>query len=285
MTIRCNATIAILMATYNGGKYLGCQLDSLLAQTCEDWHLYIHDDGSTDYTLAVIHDYMEKHPDRITLLDYPRQGGPCRNFLSMLERVEADYYMFCDQDDEWLPEKIELSLQEMTAREKETPGAGIVVCSDLTVVDETMQVINPSMWDYLSIYPQYIKNFRDSGASAIVTGCTMFFNHQSKNDCRPFSPVVMMHDCWLCLCTLQQHGKLYGIPRHLVRYRQHGSNSMGVGVSSSQINLSYRIRHFRELFEYNVRYYRMLAALDYGSVFKYLAAKIRYRLRIKQGYY
>lgn len=273
------------MATYNGEEYLREQIDSLLMQTCRDWHLFVHDDGSTDGTISIIKDYIERHPDKITLLDYPPQGGPCRNFLSMLDRIDANYYMFCDQDDVWLPEKTELSLREMTAREQESPETGIVVCSDLLVVDEDMKVMNNSMWDYLSIYPQYIKSFQDSGASAIATGCTMFFNRKAKEDCLPYSPRVMMHDCWVCLCTLKQQGKLYGLPKQLVRYRQHGSNNLGVGVGSSQIDFTYRIKHFLELYKYYAAYYRMLSTLGYGSVIKYILSKLRYRRRIKRGYY
>lgn len=273
------------MATYNGERYLREQIDSLFAQTYSDWQLFVHDDGSTDDTIRIVNEYKERYPDKITLLDYLPQGGPCKNFLSLLDRVDACYYMFCDQDDFWIPEKIELSYQEMTVRERETPETGIVICSDLYIVDENLKVINNSMWDYLSIFPQYIKTFRDSGASAIATGCTMLFNHKAKEDCLPFSPKVMMHDCWVCLCTLKQKGKLYGIPKQLVRYRQHGGNNVGAGVSSSQINLLYRTKHFLELYKYNAAYYRMLSTLGYGSVIKYIISKFRYRQRIKRGYY
>lgn len=273
------------MATYDGEQYVKEQIDSLLAQTFCDWHLYVHDDGSTDGTVDIVRSIMAEHPSKITLLDYPPEGSPCRNFLSMLDSVDADYYMFCDQDDIWLPEKVEVSLAGIKAVEQESPGKGVVVCSDLFVVDERLQLLNPSMWAYLSIYPQYIRTFRDSGASAIATGCTMLFNAKAKTDCLPCTPSVMMHDCWVVLCTLRRQGRLHGIARQLVRYRQHGDNSMGVGVSSSQVTLLYRLRHFLELYRYNADYYRMLRQLGYGSVFRYLAAKLRYRQRIRRGYY
>lgn len=280
-----NPDIAILMATYNGAIYIREQIDSLFSQTYSNWHLYVHDDGSTDNTIQIIMEYYTKHPEKITLMDYTPQGGACKNFLSMLERVDSSYYMFCDQDDVWLPEKIELSLKEIRKREQESPGIGIVVCSDLFVVDEDMKVINDSMWDYLCIYPQYIKTFRDSGASAIATGCTMLFNQKAKAACLPYSPCIMMHDCWVCLCTLKQQGKLYGISRQLVRYRQHDNNTLGVGASASQINILYRIRNFLILYKYNVAYYKMLYSLGYGSIIKYILSKIHYRMRIKRGYY
>ena len=117
--MRCNEKIAILMATYNGKDYIGEQIDSLLAQSFTNWHLYIHDDGSTDGTDKVIHQYENRYPQHISILNYPSQGGACGNFLSMLENVSADYYMFCDQDDVWLPEKIERTFERMKTAEQQ----------------------------------------------------------------------------------------------------------------------------------------------------------------------
>jgi rhamnosyltransferase len=97
--------IAILLATYNGGQYLMEQLDSLLQQTCQEWTLYIHDDGSTDNTYDILREYSQKHSN-IYVLEYESQRGAMGNFLSLLQRVEADYYMFCDQDDVWLKQKV-----------------------------------------------------------------------------------------------------------------------------------------------------------------------------------
>lgn len=280
-----SSTIAILLATYNGEKYLREQIDSLLAQSCQDWHLYVHDDGSTDQTVEIVSSYVRQHPDKITLLDYPSQGGACQNFLSMLKHVEAPYYMFCDQDDVWLPEKIASSLAAMQEQESHYPEKAVVVCTDLFITDEQLSVTEESMFAYLSVHPEYIRNFNDSGASAVVTGCTMLFNQKAKESCLDYQPAVIMHDCWLCHCALRQQGILYAIRQPMVYYRQHGNNSLGAGVSSSAINLRYRIRHFKELYQYNMSYYHMLSALGYGSLLKYLRAKVLYRQRIKRGYY
>ena len=281
----CDSKIAILMATYNGAKYLKEQMDSLLAQTFCDWHLYIHDDGSTDRTIQILTEYHEKYLDKITLLDYPSQGGPCLNFMSMLTRIDAEYYMFCDQDDVWLPEKIEISHNEMMIREQESPEIGIVICSDLFVVDEDLTITGSSMWNYLRVCPQYIKTFRDCGASAVVTGCTMIFNQKAKEYSLPCSPLAIMHDSWICLSTLKHRGKLYGIPKQLVFYRQHHNNCLGVGISASQLGVSYRIRNFSKVYKDNVAYYKMLSALGYGSIFKYILSKVMYKLRMRRGYY
>ena len=280
-----SSTIAILLATYNGEKYLREQIDSLLVQSYQHWHLYVHDDGSTDGTLEIIRSYIQQHPDKMTLLDYPSQGGACRNFLSMLKHVEAPYYMFCDQDDVWLSEKIAQSMAAMQEQESQQPKRPVVVCTDLFITDEQLAVTEKSMFAYLSVHPEYIRNFNDSGASAVVTGCTMLFNQKAKESCLDYQPAVVMHDCWLCHCALRQQGVLYAIRQPLVYYRQHGHNSLGAGVKSSAINLRYRIRHFKELYQYNISYYHMLSVLGYGSLLKYVRAKLLYRHRIKRGYY
>jgi glycosyltransferase involved in cell wall biosynthesis len=235
--------------------------------------------------VKIINSYIQQHPNKITLLDYPRQGGACRNFLSMLKHVEAPYYMFCDQDDVWLPEKIARSMTAMQEQESHQPEKTIVVCTDLFITDEQLSVTEKSMFDYLNVYPEYIRNFNDSGASAVVTGCTMFFNQKAKDSCLDYQPAVIMHDCWLCHCALRQQGVLYAIRQPMVYYRQHGNNSLGAGVKSSAINLRYRIMHFKELYQFNINYYHMLSALGYGSLLKYLRAKFLYRHRIKRGYY
>ena len=114
--------IAILMATYNGEKYICQQIDSILSQTCKDWELYIHDDGSTDNTIAAVESYVEKYPDKIHLIDGKSTGGAKYNFFYMFGQVEAPYYMTCDQDDVWKPDKIYLTLQKMEALEAKGRG-------------------------------------------------------------------------------------------------------------------------------------------------------------------
>ena len=95
---KCN-DIAILMATYNSDRYISEQLDSILSQTYPNWHLYIHDDGSTDNTCEILARYVEANPAKMSILDYPPLGNAYANFMSLLSRVEAPLYMFSDHDD------------------------------------------------------------------------------------------------------------------------------------------------------------------------------------------
>ena len=100
--------VAILLATYNGEKYLRAQLDSLYAQSYRDWKLYVNDDGSTDGTLTILQEYAQRYGN-IDLQVNEHSLRSLRNFMDLLRRAEADYYIFSDQDDVWMPEKVEKS--------------------------------------------------------------------------------------------------------------------------------------------------------------------------------
>ena len=142
--------IAILMATYNGEKYICQQIDSILSQTCTDWELYIHDDGSTDNTIAAVESYVGKYPDKIHLIDGKSTGGAKYNFFYLFSQVEAPYYMTCDQDDVWLDKKIELTYDKMLAIEDKA-DIPCLVYTELRVVDGELNTIADTMSEYQSL--------------------------------------------------------------------------------------------------------------------------------------
>lgn len=278
MTVKNSSRIAILMATYNGGKYLPQQIDSILQQSYTDWHLYIHDDGSRDNTSDVLSRYSASYPEKITLLQYPPQGGACNNFLSMLSQVEADYYMFADQDDVWIPKKIELSVDAMTEAEKEANSAArpIVVHSDLSVVDAELHVIQPSLWQYMDIFPGFVQSFHDC-VICYVTGCTMLFS-RSARDMSLMKPhtKAKMHDSWIVACCHAAGGKVIDIPTKTVLYRQHDSNTLGA-QSASRLTMKYRFTHFFSMQYTNWTILSMLRSIAPFSIFQFISAKRRYK--------
>ena len=274
--------IAVLMATYNGIRYLREQIESLLHQTYQDWTLYIHDDGSTDGTQDCIQDYANRY-ENIKVLTYAKTGNAKNNFFSMLQAINAEYYMFCDQDDIWLPEKIEISVNKMRQKEAETPFLPIIVFSDLTVVDQSLHVIQDSFMKMSGIYPEHIKTFEEIAALPIVTGCTMLINKRVK-EIVPFwnHTDIQMHDIWLTLCTLKYNGVLCFIDKPLILYRQHGNNTIGA-KDVKEITISYRIKNAVKMWIINQNYYRMLQLLGYGSLAKFYWNKLKYKYRIKSS--
>lgn len=274
-------TIAILMATYNGQDYLAEQIESILSQDSMDWHLYIHDDGSTDLTQEILSGYADRYPQQITLLTYPPQGGAMYNFMSLLSRVDAPYYMFSDQDDVWLPSKVRKFATRIQEEEAKNPNTPIIVYSDLYVTDTTLNIIHNSFLTYSGIHPQFINTFAEGAATGFVTGCAMCLNQKAKEVTRyPFDK-AQMHDAWITLCVLKAHGVVAFIPESLVYYRQHAHNSLGAR-DVKNLTWQYRLRNIRKITRGHIEHYRMLKALDYGPFAKYVINKFIYRRRINR---
>lgn len=230
--------IAILMATYNGEKYICQQIDSILSQSCKDWELYIHDDGSTDNTIAAVESYVEKYPDKIHLIDGKSTGGAKYNFFYLFGQVEAPYYMTCDQDDVWLEKKIELTYDKILTIEDKA-DIPCLVYTELRVVDSELNTIADTMSGYQSLdcHKRTINQFILQNS---VTGCTMMVNRALRDKMLRITDIdnTIMHDWWAALVAAQ-FGKTAFIDEPTILYRQHGDNSLGaLGINK----LSYIVR-------------------------------------------
>jgi len=217
--------IAILLATYNGDKYLSEQLDSIIAQTYKNWILYIHDDGSNDKTIEIIKKYTNRYNNIIYLEDDLKHIGPAKSFFWLLEKVNSDYYFFADQDDVWLTEKIEISLKTIKRNEDKFGKIPLLAFSDLTVVDEQLCNISSSLWEYTKISNVLETKFLK--CLALVTGCTIVINAAGKKIALKYKDKAIMHDSLLAL-SISLHGKVIPIHQSLIKYRQHSSNSIGI---------------------------------------------------------
>src|SRR4051812_37526344 len=130
-----NAVVQILLATYNGEKFIRRQLDSLFNQTFADFTIVVRDDGSTDNTVPIIHEYIERAGGKIKMVaDKKKNVGATQNFGILLEHANADYIFFCDQDDVWIPDKMERELQAIRMLEKESTFTPCIVFSDMKVI-------------------------------------------------------------------------------------------------------------------------------------------------------
>jgi len=232
--------INILLSTFNGSSYVPSFLSSLFSQSYLNWQLLIRDDGSTDNTQEIIKDFASKHPEKIKVIeDSFGNFGPCKSFLYLLIQAEGDYFMFADQDDVWLPQKIEKTLNKMIELEKaygkNTP---ILVHTDLKVVDKNLNLITESFWKYQGLNPNY-KSLNYLLVQNNITGCTVMINRALKDLIKTFPEKAIMHDWWLGLVA-SVFGVIDYIPESLILYRQHESQNTG----ARNYSFSYFYRRF-----------------------------------------
>jgi glycosyltransferase involved in cell wall biosynthesis len=220
--------IDILLATYNGAAYLPEQLDSLFAQTCQDFRIVARDDGSTDATVDILTRYAGLQPGRILIIaNDGRRLGASGSFGALLDLAEARYVMFCDQDDVWLPDKVALTLAAM--RELESAHgreAALLVNTDLKVVDERLAVLAPSFWRFSRIHPHRLTRLPRVLMQNFATGCTVMVNRPLLALALPIPAEAVMHDWWLALVATA-FGKALPLSQAMVLYRQHQRNDVG----------------------------------------------------------
>jgi glycosyltransferase involved in cell wall biosynthesis len=223
-----DSVISILMAAYNGEKYIKEQLDSLMKQTFQDFTIIIQDDCSQDKTLQIIESYSKAHPNRISFSTNKKNtGSPKHTFFNLLLHHKDDYIMLCDQDDIWNRDKIEITFNEMKRMEKihgqETP---ILVHTDLTVVDNNLNLINKSYRKMLDAnYSRTRLNHLLSQNT--LTGCTAIMNRSLCNLIISEPKYCVMHDWWIVLVA-SCFGVISSLDVQTVQYRQHDNNSVGV---------------------------------------------------------
>lgn len=227
------------MATYNGEKYIAQQIESILQQTHQDYILYISDDASTDNTFAIVEQFACQFPEKIKCARKTvNSGGAKHNFFNMMIEHKDDYIMLCDQDDIWLPNKIEVTLYEMLRMESqygvETP---ILVHTDLEVVDEDiLHVISPSLKETMRL-DFSCTQFEKLISKNTLTGCTAMYNRSLANMIAELPVFMIVHDWWLMLIA-SAFGKIGALDTKTVLYRQHSNNEVG---AKNMQTLGYKI--------------------------------------------
>lgn len=235
------ALVDVLLATYNGARYLQAQLDSIVAQTHPSWRILVSDDGSSDGTLEILQQYRDRLGDRLVLVPHPSAGrGAVSNFGNLMQASLDDglaqWAVFADQDDVWLPQKIAELLAEMVRIEgADAQALPCLVHSDLTVVDENLQVLAPSFVQYQKMDPRDCSQLSLLSVNQ-VTGCTMMVNRALLRTALPLPVDTIMHDWWCALVS--GCGRRSFIPAPLILYRQHGANQLG----AKNRGLSMRLR-------------------------------------------
>jgi glycosyltransferase involved in cell wall biosynthesis len=224
--------IDILLPTYNGAKYIRVLLDSLLAQTHGNWHLFVRDDNSKDNTLEIVKEYLQKHPNKITLLDNGGKNiGINSGFSTLLGISTAPYACFCDQDDKWMEDKLEVSLKAMQQLEQQISDKPCLVFSDLCMVDENLNVIAPSKLRKEKLKSNY-NTLPKLLVQNMINGCVMMMNRKLVQVAQPVHQDALWFDHWVALMAAAT-GKVAYIDRTTIYYRIHEFNA---SIGENRIN-------------------------------------------------
>ncbi|MDR3468091.1 MAG: glycosyltransferase family 2 protein [Xanthobacteraceae bacterium] len=213
--------VAILLATYNAGRFLTEQLNSIERQTHRNWEVWASDDGSADDTLPLLEKYRSRWgDDRLRILRGPREGFVA-NYFSLLsnDAIRSDYYAFSDQDDVWLPDKLTRSIAALSRLEAASPA---IHGGRTRLIDCRGHVLGQS--------PLFRRppSFRNALVQNIAGGNTMTFNAAARELLAPYCYLrPVSHDWWSYMVVTGAGGTLIYDPEPSVLYRQHHANLTG----------------------------------------------------------
>ena len=221
-------TVAALMCTYRGARYIERQLETIAAQTYPHWRLFVSDDGSDDETLEILQRFRAKgNQHRVFIFSGPGRGF-ARNFFSLIARpeVRADFYAFTDQDDEWHATKLERAIEQLRRLPSDAP---VLYGSRSELVDQDGKRIG------FSHRCRRPSGFANALVQNIVSGNTMVLNHNALELIRAAGTDVDVsaHDWWAYLLVTGSGGLMVYDPYPTVRYRQHLHNLYGSNTSYS----------------------------------------------------
>ena len=227
-----NVSIDIVLATYNGEKFLHEQLESIQKQTFQNWRLLIRDDGSWDNTIAILEEFVE-NDKRISLIrDNENNLGPCKNFEVLLKHTEAEFIFFSDQDDVWPSNRIEKLIGFLNTLPKgEVVLHPLLLHTELKLIDAGGTIIADSYYTTVKRNP-YRKELSRILVRNIVIGCSMLINRNMRDLILPFPENIVMHDYYLAIVA-ELFGVRHFLPGSFIFYRQHEGNVVGVSLKKT----------------------------------------------------
>ncbi|MBO5355494.1 MAG: glycosyltransferase family 2 protein [Clostridia bacterium] len=211
--------INVLLSTYNGEKYLREQLESLLSQNVDGLHIVVRDDGSTDATHAILDEYQ--NAGKLTWYTGENKGCAKSFWELVVTSPDADYYAFCDQDDHWHPDKLQIAVETLQNAGDATVAR--LYFSDVHVVDAQLGHISDGMVEKLPV------DYAHSLIKNIAPGCTYVFNHAARALLVQYDPEkygIDIHD-WMAYKIIACFGEVVFDETPHLDYRQHGNNVLG----------------------------------------------------------
>lgn len=234
--------ISVCIATYNGEKYIEEQISSILMQIGENDEIVISDDGSKDNTLGIIEKFSDK---RILVVKNNSKKGVNHNFENALKNACGDFIFLSDQDDIWLPNKIEVCVKELEKYD--------LVVSNCKVIDKNKNSIQESYFDVVKSGKGFFKNFYKS----TYLGCCLAFKKEILQGILPM-PVnlLLFHDWWFgFISELCYKVKFIDIP--CMYYRRHNETNSNT-LSKSHLSLYAKLEYRFQLLYYGlIRVYKI----------------------------
>lgn len=231
--------VAVLMGVYNGERFLDEQIESLANQTLKHVDIWASDDGSGDGSGALLRSHRDSWSHgRFEILEGPRSGY-AENYRSMMRvpEIDADYFAFCDQDDYWHDDKLEIAVQHLAPFGNKRPA---LYCGRTRLVDENNQDIG-----YSPLFERK-PGFRNAIVQSIAGGNTMVANRAAwkllSESARRTG--FVSHDWWSYLLVSGAGGEVFYDPVPHIKYRQHNENLFGDNVRWQS-----RLLRIRRLFE------------------------------------
>lgn len=280
--------VQILMATYNGEKYIRKQIDSLIGQTYKNWKLFIRDDGSSDSTVDIIREYAKTDRRISFIVNSSDVHGWQINFQELIFCADknADYFMFCDQDDIWFDNKIEYYIEAMKKTEDQNPDKPVVIYADMDIIDgndvKTCDSLN-------RVYPMRLFHITDSFFAHRVYGCNEMFNKKVLE----LTILVldnlyverMAHDGLVVKITAADGGIVRYLPKTTMHYRRDGNNvtvNQQLGMNIHKI-ISKLKNYNRSVLDQVSAYRQALWTIDLVKKSKYDFACRNQLLEIEKG--
>lgn len=209
--------VSIAMATYNGERFLRKQLDSLFKQTILPYEVIVVDDCSKDNTIKILEEYKKNNGLIYYIND--QNKGVNKTFERALKECTGDYIMFCDQDDIWFPNKIEITLNKMLEIENNKPAIVSSQCINIDANDKILTYKKKKYKDPLSLEATLI----DKGFSQ---GCSLMINKKLISNLNTFPENRKLYDAYISFAGACI-GNKYNICEPLMYYRRHDQNVMG----------------------------------------------------------
>jgi glycosyltransferase involved in cell wall biosynthesis len=237
---RIEGRISVALCTFNGEQHLAEQLHSIASQTRSIDELVICDDGSSDASIDIIKAFASEASFPVRMHINSDNLGSSRNFEQAIQRCTGDFIALCDQDDVWLPRKIEV----LSGVLENDPNLGGVF-SDGELIDDESRELSGTLWNGFEFGAAQQKKFVQRGATAVlisgdlVTGATLMVRANLRPTFLPF-PRNWIHDGWIAW-MLASYAKLGFSSQRLIRYRVHSKQQVGVGA----ISLAQRIQGMR----------------------------------------